>query len=136
MSVNFEKYMKMIEKIESGITQLMLDAVKKSEEAIESKKEVQVLIEKSKRDIESYKAARKATEEIIQTRTNELIDVNAQISEMENIIISDTQQKLSDLETKIEEAKVETTSLIQMNEMISKLREMLDNQALIKGQVY
>ena len=132
MSVNFEKYMKMIEKIESGITQLMQDAVKKSEEAIESKKEVQVLIEKSKRDIESYKAARKATEEIIQTRTNELIDVNAQISEMENIIISNTQQKLSDLETKIEEAKVETTSLIQMNEMISKLREMLDNQALIK----
>ena len=128
--------MKMIEKIESGITQLMQDAVKKSEEAIESKKEVQVLIEKSKRDIESYKAARKATEEIIQTRTNELIDVNAQISEMENIIISDTQQKLSDLETKIEEAKVETISLIQMNEMISKLREMLDNQALIKGQVY
>ena len=132
MSVNFEKYMKMIEKVESGITQLMQDAVKKSEEAIESKKEVQVLIEKSKRDIESYKAARKATEEIIQTRTNELIDVNAQISEMENIIISNTQQKLSDLETKIEEAKVETTSLIQMNEMISKLREMLDNQALIK----
>jgi len=31
---------------------------------------------------------------------------------------------------------VETTSLIQMNEMISKLREMIDNQALIKGQVY
>jgi len=136
MSANFEKYTKMIEKIESGITQLMQDAVKKSEEAIESKKEVQVLIEKSKRDIESYRAARKATEEIIQTRTNELIDVNALISEMENTVISDTQQKLSDLEAKIEEAKVETTSLIQMNEMISKLREMIDNQALIKGQVY
>ena len=136
MSVNFEKYMKMIEKIESGITQLMQDATKKGEEALESKKEVQVLIQKSKRDIESYRAARKATEEIIQTRTNELIDVNALISEMENTVISDTQQKLSDLEAKIEEAKVETTSLIQMNEMISKLREMIDNQALIKGQVY
>jgi arginyl-tRNA synthetase len=126
----------MIEKIESGITQLMQDATKKGEEALESKKEVQVLIQKSKRDIESYRAARKATEEIIQTRTNELIDVNALISEMENTVISDTQQKLSDLEAKIEEAKVETTSLIQMNEMISKLREMIDNQALIKGQVY
>ena len=133
MSANFEKYTKMIEKIESGITQLMQDATKKGEEALESKKEVQVLIQKSKRDIESYRAARKATEEIIQTRTNELIDVNALISEMENTVISDTQQKLSDLEAKIEEAKVETTSLIQMNEMISKLREMLDNQALIKG---
>src|SRR5210317_903708 len=127
MRANFEKYTKMIEKIESGITQLMQDA---------TKKEVQVLIQKSKRDIESYRAARKATEEIIQTRTNELIDVNALISEMENTVISDTQQKLSDLEAKIEEAKVETTSLIQMNEMISKLREMIDNQALIKGQVY
>jgi hypothetical protein len=136
MSTNFEKYTKMIEKIESGITQLMQDATKKGEEALESKKEVQVLIQKSKRDIESYRAARKATEEIIQTRTNELIDVNALISEMENTVISDTQQKLSDLEAKIEEAKVETTSLIQMNEMISKLREMIDNQALIKGQVY
>jgi malonyl CoA-acyl carrier protein transacylase len=136
MSANFEKYTKMIEKIESGITQLMQDATKKGEEALESKKEVQVLIQKSKRDIESYRAARKATEEIIQTRTNELIDVNALISEMENTVISDTQQKLSDLEAKIEEAKVETTSLIQMNEMISKLREMIDNQALIKGQVY
>ena len=114
----------------------MQDATKKGEEALESKKEVQVLIQKSKRDIESYRAARKATEEIIQTRTNELIDVNALISEMENTVISDTQQKLSDLEAKIEEAKVETTSLIQMNEMISKLREMIDNQALIKGQVY
>jgi malonyl CoA-acyl carrier protein transacylase len=136
MSANFEKYMKMIEKIESGITQLMQDATKKGEEALESKKEVQVLIQKSKRDIESYRAARKATEEIIQTRTNELIDVNALISEMENTVISDTQQKLSELEAKIEEAKVETSSLIQMNTMISKLRELLDNQALIEGQVY
>jgi hypothetical protein len=136
MSANFEKYMKMIEKIESGITQLMQDATKKGEEALESKKEVQVLIQKSKRDIESYRAARKATEEIIQTRTNELIDENALISEMENTVISDTQQKLSELEAKIEEAKVETSSLIQMNTMISKLRELLDNQALIEGQVY
>jgi predicted nuclease with TOPRIM domain len=136
MSLDFEKYMKMIEKIESGITQLMQDAAKKGEEALESKKEVQVLIEKSKRDIESYRSARKATEEIIQARTNELIDVNAQISEIENKIISDTQQKLSDLEAKIEEAKVETSSMIQMNKMISKLRDMLDAQALIRGQVY
>jgi predicted nuclease with TOPRIM domain len=136
MSLDFEKYMKMIEKIESGITQLMQDATKKGEEALESKKEVQILIEKSKRDIEGYRSARKATEEIIQARTNELIDVNAQISEMENKIISDTQQKLSDLEAKIEEAKVETSSMIQMNKMISKLRDMLDAQALIRGQVY
>ena len=136
MSLNFEKYMKMIEKIESGMTQLMQDAAKKGEEALESKREVQVLIEKSKRDIESYKAARKATEEIIQYRTNELIDVNAQISEMENEIISDTQQKLSELEAKIEEAKVEASSMIQMNKMVSKIRDMLDAQALIRGQVY
>jgi chromosome segregation ATPase len=71
------------------------------------KKEIQILIEKSQREIEGYKAARKATEEIIQARTNELIDVNAQISEMENTIIADTQQKLYELEAKIEEAKME-----------------------------
>jgi len=128
--------MKMIERIESGITQLMQDAVKKGEEALESKKEVQVLIEKSKRDIEGYKAARKATEEIIQSRTNELIDVNAQISEMESKIFADTQQKLSELEIKIEEARMETAAMIQINKMVSKLRDMLDAQALIKGQVY
>ena len=136
MSLNFEKYMKMIEKIEIGITQLMQDATKKGEEALESKKEMQVLIEKSKRDIEGYKAARKTTEEIIQSRTNELIDMNAQISEMESKIIADTQQKLSELEAKIEEAKMETAAMIQMNTMVSKLRDMLDAQALIKGQVY
>lgn len=136
MSLNFEKYMKMIEKIEIGITQLMQDATKKGEEALESKKEIQVLIEKSKRDIEGYKAARKATEEIIQSRTNELIDVNAQISEMENTLIADTQEKLSDLEAKIEEAKMEMTSITQLNKMVSKLRDMLDAQALIRGQVY
>lgn len=136
MSLDFEKYMKMIEKIESGLTQLMQDAVKKGEEALESKKEMQVLIEKSKRDIEGYKAARKTTEEIIQSRTNELIDMNAQISEMESKIIADTQQKLSELEAKIEEAKMETAAMIQMNTMVSKLRDMLDAQALIKGQVY
>jgi predicted nuclease with TOPRIM domain len=136
MSLDFEKYMKMIEKIESGLAQLMQDAVKKGEEALESKKEMQVLIEKSKRDIEGYKAARKTTEEIIQSRTNELIDMNAQISEMESKIIADTQQKLSELEAKIEEAKMETAAMIQMNTMVSKLRDMLDAQALIKGQVY
>lgn len=136
MSLDFKKYTKMIERIESGITQLMQDAVKKGEEALESKKEVQVLIEKSKRDIESYKAARKATEEIIQSRTNELIDVNAQINEMESKIIADTQEKISDLETKIEEARMETAAMIQINTMVSKLRDMLDAQALIKGQVY
>ena len=136
MSLNFEKYMKMIEKLEIGITQLMQDATKKGEEALESKKEIQVLIEKSKRDIEGYKAARKATEEIIQSRTNELIDVNAQISEMENTLIADTQEKLSDLEAKIEEAKMEMTSISELNKMVSKIRDMLDAQALIRGQVY
>jgi hypothetical protein len=136
MSLDFEKYMKMIEKIESGLAQLMQDAVKKGEEALESKKEMQVLIEKSKRDIEGYKAARKTTEEIIQSRTNELIDMNAQISEMESKIIADTQQKLSELEAKIEEARMETAAMIQINKMVSKLRDMLDAQALIKGQVY
>jgi hypothetical protein len=136
MSLNFEKYMKMIEKIESGLAQLMQDAVKKGEEALESKKEMQVLIEKSKRDIEGYKAARKTTEEIIQSRTNKLIDMNAQISEMESKIIADTQQKLSELEAKIEEARMETAAMIQINKMVSKLRDMLDAQALIKGQVY
>ena len=126
----------MIEKLEIGITQLMQDATKKGEEALESKKEIQVLIEKSKRDIESYKAARKATEEIIQARTNELIDVNAQISEMESKTIADTQEKLSDLETKIEEAKMEMNSISELNKMVSKIRDMLDAQALIRGQVY
>lgn len=136
MSLDFKKYMKMIERIESGITQLMQDAVKKGEEALESKKEVQVLIEKSKRDIESYKNVKNTTEEIIQARTKELIDANAQISEMESRVIADTQQKLSDLEAKIEEARMETAAMIQMNTMVSKLRDMLDAQALIKGQVY
>lgn len=136
MSLDFKKYMEMIERIESGITQLMQDAVKKGEEALESKKEVQVLIEKSKRDIESYKNVKKTTEEIIQVRTKELIDANAQISEIESKVIADTQQKISDLEAKIEEARMETAAMIQMNTMVSKLRDMLDAQALIKGQVY
>ncbi|ADQ90927.1 hypothetical protein MpV1_004c [Micromonas sp. RCC1109 virus MpV1] len=136
MSVNFEKYIQMIERIENGVTQLMQDAVRKSEEAIESKKELQVSNEKSMRDIENYKTARKATEEIIQTRTNELIIVNEQISEMENKIIADTQQKLNDLQNKIEEAKMEITAMTEMNKVVSKLRDMLDAQAMIKGQVY
>ena len=136
MSLDFKKYMKMIERIESGITQLMQDAVKKGEEALESKKEVQVLIEKSKKEMENYKNVKKTTEEIIQTRTNELIDVNAQISEMESKILADTQQKLFELEAKIEEARMETAAMIQMNTMVSKIRDMLDSQALIRGQVY
>src|SRR6056300_602154 len=136
MSLDFEKYMKMIEKIESGMAQLMQDTAKKGEEALESKKEIQILIEKSQSEIEGYKAARKATEETIQARTNELIDVNAQISEMENKIIADTQQKLYELEAKIEEAKMEMGTMIQMNEMVSKISDMLDAQALIKGKVY
>lgn len=136
MSLDFKKYMKMIERIESGITQLMQDAVKKGEEALESKKEVQVLIEKSKKEMENYKNVKKTTEEIIQTRTNELIDVNAQISEMESKILADTQQKLFELEAKIEEAKMETAAIIEMNNMVSKIRDMLDSQALIRGQVY
>jgi hypothetical protein len=41
----------MIEKIESGMAQLMQDAAKKGEEALESKKEIQVLIEKSSDEI-------------------------------------------------------------------------------------
>lgn len=136
MSLDFKKYMKMIERIESGITQLMQDAVKKGEEALESKKEVQVLIEKSKKEMENYKNVKKTTEEIIQTRTNELIDVNAQISEMESKILADTQQKLFELEAKIEEARMETAAIIEMNNMVSKIRDMLDSQALIRGQVY
>lgn len=136
MSLDFKKYMKMIERIESGITQLMQDAVRKGEEALESKKEVQVLIEKSKKEMENYKNVKKTTEEIIQTRTNELIDVNAQISEMESKILADTQQKLFELEAKIEEARMETAAMIQMNTMVSKIRDMLDSQALIRGQVY
>lgn len=136
MSVNFEKYIQMIERIENGVTQLMQDAVRKSEEAIELKKELQISNEKSMRDIENYKTARKATEEIIQTRTNELITVNEQISEMENKIIADTQQKLNDLQNKIEEAKMEITAMTEMNKVVSKLRDMLDAQAMIKGQVY
>lgn len=136
MSLDFKKYMKMIERIESGMTQLMQDAVRKGEEALESKKEVQVLIEKSKKEMENYKNVKKTTEEIIQTRTNELIDVNAQISEMESKILADTQQKLFELEAKIEEAKMETAAIIEMNNMVSKIRDMLDSQALIRGQVY
>lgn len=136
MSLDFKKYMKMIERIESGMTQLMQDAVRKGEEALESKKEVQVLIEKSKKEMENYKNVKKTTEEIIQTRTNELIDVNAQISEMESKILADTQQKLFELEAKIEEARMETAAIIEMNNMVSKIRDMLDSQALIRGQVY
>lgn len=136
MSLDFKKYMKMIERIESGITQLMQDAVKKGEEALESKKEVQVLIEKSKKEMENYKNVKKTTEEIIQTRTNELIDVNTQISEMESKILADTQQKLFELEAKIEEVKMETAAIIEMNNLVSKIRDMLDSQALIRGQVY
>ncbi len=59
MSLDFKKYMKMIERIESGMTQLMQDAVRKGEEALESKKEVQVLIEKSKKEMENYKNVEK-----------------------------------------------------------------------------
>jgi hypothetical protein len=41
---------------------------------------------------------------------------------MENKIIADTQQKLSDLEAKIEEAKDgDMGTMIQMNEMVSKI---------------
>jgi uncharacterized protein (DUF3084 family) len=136
MSADFEKYMKTIKKIEGGIEQLMKDAAKKSEEALAMKKDVAVLVEDSKKELESYKAARKVTQGIIETRTKELIDVNAQISEMESKITLDTQKRLDELNAKIEEAKVETSEMIQMNKMITSLREMLESQSLIKGQVY
>jgi ElaB/YqjD/DUF883 family membrane-anchored ribosome-binding protein len=136
MSLDFEKYMKKIRKIEQGVEQVMKDTADKSKEALEMKKTVQILVEKSKKELEDYKSARKVNEDIIETKTKELIDVNAQISEMENKIITDTQQKLGELDSKIEEAKMETAAMIQMNEMVSKIREMLESQGAIKGQVF
>lgn len=136
MSLDFEKYMKTITRIEKGIEQLMKDAAKKGEEALAMKKEVEISVEKSKKEIEDYKAARKATQGIIETRTKELIDVNTQISEMENKIILDTQEKIAELDAKIGEVKMETANLIQTNKMINKLRETLESEATIRGQVY
>ena len=136
MSLDFEKYMKKIRKIEQGVEQVMKDTADQSKEALEMKKEVQVMVEKSKKELENYKSARKVSEDIIETKTKELIDVNAQISEMENKIITDTQQKLNELDAKIEEAKMEAAAMIQMNDMVSKIREMLESQGAIKGQVY
>jgi ElaB/YqjD/DUF883 family membrane-anchored ribosome-binding protein len=136
MSLDFEKYMKKIRKIEQGVEQVMKDTADKSKEALEMKKKVQIMVEKSKKELENFKSARKVNEDIIETKTKELIDVNAQISEMENKIITDTQQKLGELDSKIEEAKMETAAMIQMNEMVSKMREMLESQGAIKGQVF
>ena len=136
MSLDFEKYMKTIRKIEQGVEQVMKDAANKSKEALEMKKEAEVLVEKSKKELEEYKSARKVSENMLETKTKELIDMNAQISEMENKIITDTQLKLRELDIKIEEAKMEAAAMIQMNEVVSKIREMLESQGAIKGQVY
>jgi len=128
--------MKTIRKIEQGVEQVMKDAANKSKEALEMKKEAEVLVEKSKKELEEYKSARKVSENMLETKTKELIDMNAQISEMENKIITDTQLKLRELDIKIEEAKMEAAAMIQMNEVVSKIREMLESQGAIKGQVY
>ena len=136
MSVDFKKYNEKMKSIERGIEQIMNDAIKENKEALEMKKESEGTIMELNKELERYRNARKVTEDMLERQTKEMNNMNKQVSEVENKIYLDTQEEISKIQEKIEEAKMNSNYAIETNKRIDTLKGLIKDQALMKGQVY
>ena len=136
MSVDFKKYNEKMKSIERGIEQIMNDAIKENKEALEMKRESEGTITELKKELERYRNARKVTEDMLERQTKEMNNMNKQVSEVENKIYLDTQEEISKIQEKIEEAKMNSNYAIETNKRIDTLKGLIKDQAMMKGQVY
>jgi len=132
MNVDYDKYDKKLKKIERGLEELMKTANEKSVSALKSKEEAKTMMEKVKMDINKYREGKKLTEEIIEKKMEELNDTNMMISDMERKTLMESQKKLDEVNTKIEDAKMDSQFAITMNQNITNLRKMIENKASIQ----
>jgi seryl-tRNA synthetase len=128
MNVDYDKYDKKLKKIERGLEELMKTANEKSVSALKSKEEAKTMMEKVKMDINKYREGKKLTEEIIEKKMEELNDTNMMISDMERKTLMESQKKLDEVNTKIEDAKMDSEFAIAMNRNITSLRKMIETR--------
>lgn len=132
MNVNYDKYDKKLKKIERGLEELMKQAADKSVSALKLKEEAKTMMEKVKMDINKFHEGKKLTEELIEKKTEELRDTNVMISDMERKTLMESQKKLDEINTEIEDAKMDSQFAITMNQNITSLRKMIENKASIQ----
>ena len=128
MNVDYDKYDKKLKKIERGLEELMKTATEKSVSALKSKEEAKIMMEKVKMDINKYREGKELTEEIIEKNMEELRNTNVMISGMESKALMDSQKKLDEINTEIEDAKMDSEFAITMNKNITSLRKMIENK--------
>ncbi len=128
MNVDYDKYDKKLKKIERGLEELMKQAADKSVSALKSKEEAKTMMEKVKMDINKYREGKELTEEIIEKKMEELRNTNVMISGMERKALMDSQKKLDEINTEIEDAKMDSEFAITMNKNITSLRKMIENK--------
>lgn len=128
MNVDYDKYDKKLKKIERGLEELMKQAADKSVSALKSKEEAKTMMEKVKMDINKYREGKELTEEIIEKKMEELRNTNVMISGMESKALMDSQKKLDEINTEIEDAKMDSEFAITMNKNITSLRKMIENK--------
>ncbi len=128
MNVDYDKYDKKLKKIERGLEELMKQAADKSVSALKSKEEAKTMMEKVKMDINKYREGKELTEEIIEKKMEELRNTNVMISGMESKALMDSQKKLDEINTGIEDAKMDSEFAITMNKNITSLRKMIENK--------
>lgn len=132
MNVDYDKYDKKLKKIERGLEELMKQAADKSVSALKLKEEAKTMMEKVKMDINKFHEGKKLTEELIEKKTEELRDTNVMISDMERKTLMESQKKLDEINTEIEDAKMDSQFAITMNQNITSLRKMIENKASIQ----
>lgn len=128
MNVDYDKYDKKLKKIERGLEELMKQAADKSVSALKSKEEAKTMMERVKMDINKYREGKELTEEIIEKKMEELRNTNVMISGMESKALMDSQKKLDEINTEIEDAKMDSEFAITMNKNITSLRKMIENK--------
>ncbi len=128
MNVDYDKYDKKLKKIERGLEELMKQAADKSVSALKSKEEAKTMMERVKMDINKYREGKELTEEIIEKKMEELRNTNVMISGMERKALMDSQKKLDEINTEIEDAKMDSEFAITMNKNITSLRKMIENK--------
>lgn len=132
MNVDYDKYDKKLKKIERGLEELMKQAADKSVSALKLKEEAKTTMEKVKMDINKFHEGKKLTEELIEKKVEELRDTNVMISDMERKTLMESQKKLDEINTEIEDAKMDSQFAITMNQNITSLRKMIENKASIQ----
>ena len=132
MNVDYDKYDKKLKKIERGLEELMKQAADKSVSALKLKEEAKTMMEKVKMDINKFNEGKKLTEELIEKKVEELRDTNVMISDMERKTLMESQKKLDEINTEIEDAKMDSQFAITMNQNITSLRKMIENKASIQ----